>query len=418
MPDPTEPMKPGDFTQALWGRRWRVLALVVAVAAAGVFGPRILLGPQVAVDTVVPRELVQTVVASGYVQTPYRADIAAQITGIVADVPVEEGETVKAEQPLVLLDDKDLRAAVDQATSAVALTRARIRQIDEVALPAAAEALKQSQANLVNVRKTFDRTAQLHANGNATTAQFDEAKRNLDVALAQLRSARLQVETNRPGGSDYTLAQHALTQAEANLRSTQTRLAYAVIRAPRDGTLISRKVERGYVVQPGQTLMTLSPAGETQLVLQIDEKNLGLIAIGQKAIASTDAYPNQTFPAEVFYMNPAVNAQSAAVEVKLRVAPADVPSYLRQDMTVSVDIEVARKQDALAVPIQDVHDAASATPWVLKVNGGRARKQVIKLGLRGTTLVEIAEGLRAGDRVVPWDVNVVDGQRIRAVFRE
>ena len=411
-------MKPGDFAKALWRRRWRVLALVVAVAAAGAFGPRLLLGPQVAVDTVVPREIVQTVVASGSVQTPYRADIAAQITGIVADVPVEEGEIVKAGQPLVLLDDKDLRAAMDQATSAVASARARIRQIEEVALPAAEQSLKQSQANLLNLRKTFDRTAQLHANGNATTAQYDDAKRNLDVALTQLRSARLQVETNRPGGSDFTLAQHALTQAEANTRSAQARLAYAVIRAPRDGTLISRKVERGYVVQPGQTLMTLSPAGETQLVLQIDEKNLGLIALGQKAIASTDAYPSQTFPAEVFYINPAVNAQSASVEVKLRVAPPDVPSYLRQDMTVSVDIEVARKQNALALPVQDVRDAASPMPWVLKVDGGRAKKQNIKLGLRGTTLVEVDEGLHAGDRVIPWGVDVADGQRIRAVVHE
>ena len=113
------------------------------------------------------------------------------------------------------------------------------------------------------------------------------------------------------------------------------------------------------MVQPGKVLMVLSPVGETQLVLQIDERNLARLKLGQQALASADAYPAERFAAELVYINPAVDPQRGTVEVKLRV-PAP-PAYLRQDMTVSVDIEVDRHADALALPANAVHDAAGRT---------------------------------------------------------
>ena len=177
----------------------------------------------------------------------------------------------------------------------------------------------------------------LPSDGYGTKATLDDATKSLDIARAQVRSAELQVFTNRPGGSDYVMAETQLNQARASLATAQSRLSYTVITAPRDGVLISRNVERGYVVQPSNVLMVLSPSSETQLVVQIDEKNLGLIAIGQKALASADAFPKDTFAAEVIYINPGIDLQRASVEVKLRVP--EPPAYLRQDMTVSVDIE-------------------------------------------------------------------------------
>ncbi len=84
------------------------------------------------------------------------------------------------------------------------------------------------------------------------------------------------------------------------------------IEAPVDGTLIARNVERGNVVQPGKALMVLSPAGATQLVVQIDEKNLNLLQIGQEALASADAYPGERFAARIVYMNPAESIRCAA----------------------------------------------------------------------------------------------------------
>jgi HlyD family secretion protein len=101
--------------------------------------------------------------------------------------------------------------------------------------------------------------------------------------------------------------------------------------------------------------------------------------------------------------------------VKLRVSPANVASYLREDMTVSVDIEVARKPGAIVLPLRFVRDIDGKAPWVLKSESGHARRQAVKLGLRGATQIEIAEGLLSGDRVLPPEAAVTDGQRMRVI---
>jgi HlyD family secretion protein len=84
-------------------------------------------------------------------------------------------------------------------------------------------------------------------------------------------------------------------------------------------------------------------------------------------------------------------------------------------MTVSVDIEVARSPGALALPADAVRDATGAAPWVLLVEGGRAVRRKVELGLRGTGWVEIRSGLSAGDRVVPAGAPIQPGTRLRPV---
>jgi HlyD family secretion protein len=168
------------------------------------------------------------------------------------------------------------------------------------------------------------------------------------------------------------------------------------------------------VAQPGKALLVLEPSGEVQLVLQIDERNLGKISLGQKALASADAYPDKRFAAVVSYINPGIDITRASVEVKLTVA--DPPDYLRQDMTVSVDIEDATKNNALVLPVRSVHDLLSGQPWVLGIKDGRAVKRPVRLGLRGNSHVEILEGLSEGEVAIPLNSGVLTGQRVRAVL--
>ncbi|TIP33648.1 MAG: HlyD family efflux transporter periplasmic adaptor subunit, partial [Mesorhizobium sp.] len=206
---------------------------------------------------------------------------------------------------------------------AVAEAEARVRQMRELTLPAAEQAQKQAEANLVDARAAYQRAEDLFRSGFGTKQTLDEATKNFDVAQSQVRTAELQVYTSRPGGSDYVMAETALNQAEANLATAKARLDYATIRSPRDGVLITRNVA---VVQPGTTLLVLAPSGDTELVLQIDEKNLGLLELGQSARASADAYPDKLFDARLTYINPSVDITRASVEVKLTVS--DPPAYL------------------------------------------------------------------------------------------
>lgn len=404
---------------ALWSgfltHKWFILAVVALLGLGAWQSARVLLGPAIVVDQVKRGRLVETVVASGHVETPYRVEIGSQITATVQEVLVRQGEKVSKGQPLISLESRELKAAVVQAEGALAQAEARIRQLEELTLPSAKEALAQAQATLLNAQQTYDRTAQLERNGYATRAALDEAQKTLDVARAVTRSAQFQVYTASPGGSDYVMAQTQAKQARANLDTADSRLGYATITAPRDGVLITRSVERGAVVQPGKTLLVLAPAGDVQLVLQIDERNLGKIALGQNALASADAYPDRRFGATITYINPGIDISRASVEVKLTVA--DPPDYLRQDMTVSVDIEVAAKDEALILPLRSVHDALSGKPWILGLKDGRASQRAVKLGLRGNSQVEITEGVAAGDVAIPQSSGVLAGQRLRPVLQ-
>ena len=96
-----------------------------------------------------------------------------------------------------------------------------------------------------------------------------------------------------------------------------------------------------------------------------------------------------------------------------KFAVPDPPPYLLPEMTVSVEIEVARKAGALTLPLDGVRDLATA-PWVLAVRGGRARRVPVGIGARGATRVEILSGLAAGDQVIPAaESKIAAGDKVR-----
>jgi HlyD family secretion protein len=407
-PDP--PTKPK--LAFLLAHKWLILLGIAALGAALWATYSYLGGTQVAVVTVRRGDLVETVVASGHVESRFRVDISSQMIGTVARVAVQEGETVRAGQTLLVLGSGELASASAQARGVVAQAQAQMRRMRELSLPTAREAERSAAASLRGTQQIYDRTAILMRKGFLTRAQFDDAQKNLDMARAQLATASAQVAGARAGGSDYALAQSQLGQASAGYAAATSRLAYTTIVAPRDGVLISRSVEQGTVVTPGQVLMVLAPAGGVQLVMQIDERNLGKLAVGQPALASADAYPGQRFAATIAFINPGIDIARASATVKLAVA--NPPPYLRQDMTVSVDIETARRKAALVLPIAAVHDVLTTSPWVLVVQGGRAVRRSVTLGLLGNLQVQILSGLAVGDAVVLTASAIAAGARVHA----
>ncbi len=385
--------------------------VVLVLGAVAYFFVQRWLGPQLAAEVVLRRDFVQSVVASGHVQSPHRVDIGAQITGTVARVPVAEGQSVAAGTLLIELLPAELQAAERQADIAVLQAQAKLRQLLEVQAPVAEQALRQAQVTQANAQSAFKRNQDLFKQGFIGQAALDDARKASELADAQLHSAHKQLETTAASGSDYAMASTAVSQAKAAAEAARARSSYASIRSPVEGVLIARNVEVGDVVQSGKVLMTLSPKGKTQIVIAVDEKNLHLIALGQKALVSADAYPQQKFNAELVYINPGVNAQTGSVDVKLDVPQA--PEVLRQDMTVSVDIEVARRPQALLLSSAAVRDADNAAPWVLRVEEGRAVKVPVHVGLRSGGLTEVLDGLNEGDLVLSG-IAVQPGQRVRA----
>ncbi|NJO56800.1 MAG: HlyD family efflux transporter periplasmic adaptor subunit, partial [Rhodospirillales bacterium] len=313
--------------------------------------------------------MTQSVVASGKVRSPQRVELTSQITAKVLRIPVREGQTVEAGQLLIQLDPAELNAVVAQSSATLAQSETRLAQMKQLLLPLALQSQRQAEANRLQARKHFERSRELVAKGFFSKTQLDDAQRNLDFTESQWQAAKLQALSNQAGGSDFSLAQVAVDQSRAGLELAQTRLAYATIAAPVSGTVLTRTVEPGDTAQPGKVLMTLSPAGDTELIAQIDEKNLRLLSLGQRALASADAYPGDRFPAEVNFISPTVDPLRGSVEIRLRVP--EPPDYLRQEMTISIDIETARRTNAVIVAGETIRDAGSAKPWAFVVRDGR-----------------------------------------------
>jgi len=385
---------------------WGLLVVVLAVAWL-----RWWMGPLVQTEGVQRRDVLQTVVASGRVETPHRVNIGAQITGTVARVPVSEGQVVKVGDVLVELDGTELQSARRQAQQAVVQAQNRLRQMNELQGPVVQQTLRQAQASLEAAQASWQRNQALFEQGFIGQAALDESHKALALADAQVLAAQQQAMSTQAGGAEHSLALGAVAEARANAEMVNAKARYAVIQAPASGQLIGRNVEVGDVVQAGKVLMTLSPEGAMQLVVQIDEKNLRLMALGQQALASADAYPQQPFKAQVAYINPGINAQTGAVEIKLDVL--EPQQNLKQDMTVSVDLVVARQPQLLALQVGRVNEISGASPWVWLVQAGHAVRRPVRLGLRGGAWVEVLEGLSEGDAVITSPIALREGQRVR-----
>lgn len=381
--------------------------VVLILAAVGV--PR-LQGKKVTGTSVERKDLLQTVVTTGRVTSLARVDVGSQIIGSVAAVRVDSGDRVRAGQVLIQLRDDEARAALDQAQAVVRELEARLKQIGTIDAPVSQQRVAEAEATFRQAGASYERIQKLYDAGISSRADLDDAVRARDVAAGVVERERLQRGNSRPQGGDIKLAEARLGQARAAVAGARERLVRTVITSPGDGTVISRKVEVGDVVQPGVPLLVVSRHGRTQITAQLDEKNLGLLRVGQTAVGSADAYPDRSFPARLVTVVPAVDPQRGTVEARCDVP--EPPSYLVPDMTVSLEIEVARHAKVLTVQSDTVRDISSV-PWVLVARDGKAVRQEIILGIRGSGSSEVKSGLKEGEIVLSGAEKISAGSRVR-----
>jgi len=387
---------------------YAITLTVLAAAAVVVLAWR---GTAVEVVQARAARLTQTVVVSGRVLTPARVDIGATITGRVQKVKVDEGDHVKADQVLIELERTELAAALAQAAAALQAAVTRIAQWRDVASVSAREQAAQAEANYRNVERDTARQEQLFKQGFIGESRLDEARRALIVARSQYETARVVSAANAPTGVDRRLLDDQLAQAGAAKETAAARLAQTVLRAPAAGVVLDRTVEPGDIVQPGKRLLALALDGEVRLTALIDEKNLAVLRVGQRALVSADAFPNQRFGAELSYLSPGIDVQRGTVEAKFAV-PAP-PPFLRSDMTVSIEIEVADRADGLVIPAAAVRELQSRAPWVVVVRDGHAAQQRVQIGARTAEQVEVLTGLAAGAEIVTTP-GIAPGARVHA----
>jgi HlyD family secretion protein len=396
------------------GTRWVRVTAALALAIALLAAARALRGRAVGGWAVERRTLVQRVVASGRVMAPARIALAALALSKVVAVAVDEGDRVRRGQLLVRLDDADARAALQGARARVLEAAARLDQVRGPGARNAAEALRQAELKVALAEREWERIRRIGDAGGASAAQVDDAEKALAVARSAREGAAAQAASLAGGGADERLAVASLEVARAAEAQARARLDEKELRAPADATVIARDVEPGDAAAAGKTLLVLARAGDTRLSVQPDEKNLALLACGQRARAVADAFPDAPFDATLAFIAPSVDAARGTVEVRLAV-PAP-PPFLRPDMTVSVNVEVARREGALVVPADALREDAGG-PHVLVDADGRAARRAVKVGARGEGVVEILSGVAEGDLVVGPAARVAPGDRVRVAQR-
>ena len=395
-------------------RRWFAVALGAVVLVVAAFtGVMALRGPQVDALLVQSAPLVRTLQFSARVATLSRVDVGSTVTGRVAQVQVTEGAQVRRGDVLVQLESDELAAALAQAVAAERQAQSRPVGLRSSGRSAAQAARAQANATLQAASASLARVQQLVAQGFYSAAQLDEAQRAVDVAQAQQLSAQAQVQANADAGTDVVQAQAQLALARAATVAARARLAQATLVAPADARVLVRDVEPGQIVQPGKALLSLALAGPTQLVAQVDERFLDQLLPGQKASVVADAFAGQRFAARVLTIAPSVDAQRGAIEVKFALEQ-QAPAFLREDMTLSVEVETARRERTLVLPqaaLRGPVEGDQAT--VLVLQEGRAQARPVRLGLRTLDAVEVLDGLAEGDTVLRGGA-VQAGDRVRA----
>jgi membrane fusion protein (multidrug efflux system) len=299
-----------------------------------------------------------------YVQAD-SSTIAPKVSGYIASLLVGDNQAVKAGQPLATIDDRDLRAALDEATANVAAAQASVANLD-AQIAAQASVIREADASVAGARDALGfarrndvRRQKMAQVGYGSEEQADNASTDaqekaagLDRLVAAAATARQQVAVLK---TQRDLAQAQVQRAQAGLRQAQLNLSYATILAPIDGTVGARTVRVGQYVQAGTQLMALVPLQKVYVVANYKETQLTHVQPGQPARIKVDTFPGDDVVGRVDSLAPASGMTFALlppdnatgnftkivqrIPVKITFDRGALTGRLRPGMSVNVDID-------------------------------------------------------------------------------
>ena len=303
----------------------------------------------------VERELLRDVESFGGQLIAEQSVIAKpEIEGMVASVDYRDGQRVAEGDILVQLRDAEQRARLDEA-----------------------------EANLELAGHEHARTIRLVDRNAASRAQHDRATAELAVAQSRVDLARLELDRTQ-------------------------------IRAPFDGVVGMRLVSVGQRVDEDTPLVQIDAVDRLQLIFPSSEHAVAYARVGTSIEAHVGPYPGETFPGVVFFVAPTVDPDSRRVYIKAWVANDD--GRLRAGLYANLDLEVARRENAILVPeAAVVYDRAGPYVWRVGSDDSVARVP-IELGLRKGGRVEVTLGLESGDEIIVAGTHkAAEGKTIRRV---
>lgn len=294
--------------------------------------------------------------------------VVARVGGYVNEIKFEENTHVNEGDTLVKLDDRDYKLKLEQAQAGQVGAKAGVG-VSESQIAASFANISTAKANidaakvkLTLAEKDYERYANLVKDGSVTRQQFDQAKAQKESAEAaytaavdQHNAVVKQVGTTQ---SQLTVSASGVSQRQAEVDFARLQLSYADIIAPTSGIVSKKNVQKGQLVQAGQSLFSIVNDSSIYVTANFKETQLEDIRPGLKVSIEVDAYPDQEVAGEVYNFAPITGAkgsllppdnatgnfvkvvQRVPVKIKITKAPKDIMERLRPGMSVKVSVSI------------------------------------------------------------------------------
>ena len=322
------------------------------------------------------------------IQPNQQVNLFSRVDGYIAKLHVDKGDLVKANHLLVEIDHTDYVHAVNRAKANLAAARAEVMR---------------QEATIRNATLTLGRMQALIKDQFVSQQDLDNAQVNFDIAVAQLESQRAQVN-----------------QMEVALQQAETNLAYSYIRAPFAGYIAERNLDSGAYVTSATAststfsrgILTLHEIEMVRTLIEVVEKDIPLVKIGQQAEVRAEAYPQRVFIGQVTRVVQALNRATRTMTVEVDLPNAN--HALKGGMFARVEVLVGRHPNAIQIPI-DALTRLEDFQYVYVVRNGKAYQVPVEIGSRVENRVEITKGLTGTEQVIVSGKDLVsDGTSVQA----
>jgi HlyD family secretion protein len=358
--------------------------------------------------------------AAGYIVAHHKIQVTPKVMGKVAWIGVEKGDSVKEGQVIVRFEDAEYRAQYEQAKGNLQTLLAQLSELEHGSRPEeiarAAADVAQAKADLENARVNLERVKGLFKEEVLPRQELDNAQARYDAQVAKVEALAKTHDLTRIGPrlEQIEAMRGRVEEARGEVALRQTYLDATVIRAPITGTILERAVEKGelvttmFVGDRGAKgyVVSMADLNDLQVELDISQDDFAKLSMGQKAIVTTDAFPDRKYEGQIAEMSPEANRQKATVQVKVQVLKPD--SFLRPEMNARsafLATEAAKGKEQMSVrppiiiPAGAVRDNGGKKS-IFVVFEGRATERPVKLGNPTSRGVEVAEGLIGGEEIV------------------
>lgn len=345
-----------------------------------------------------------------------QADLYANTTGYVAEVRVDIGDRIRQGDVLAIIDVPEMADELRHAQAVHRVKESRLAQMRARVETVRAE-LQRFEAESTLKKITFERKQQLRSGNAIPEQELDQAKGELDVATAQVNVGKARVAGAE---ADVLAAEAEVSMAQAAVARLQTLMEYATIRAPFDGIVSRRLVDRGVLVQPGNTnaaaaMFTVQRIDLLRIYIDVPEVDVPHVPVGANARVMPYGMSDLSFNGSVTRIASSLNPGTRTMRCEIDLANSDVA--LMPGMYAIVSLELDRREHVLTIPAAALLTDANKT-FVYTVREGRAARTYIRTGQDDGIRVEVTKGLDDGAQVIVAGKGLVsDGSAVQPVLK-